>query len=446
MATYEQMQKMNLATRTEYIKSIQDLLVTMEKMVPGEAPRAPASKDKKTSALEESILREINFFMSVIVGRAEAEGGSGDLARVEGRVKRDTRYQTEGSTACIAAGWPSWTGQMEETPKRVCLFPMESRAPVSSSQKKEVCANPSHRVCNPAIFGYDKNTNNNLCVPESNTATWECTQKSNAGLVAKEFEDQLKEAKSKIKQSDRKEAWDQFRQSTIDSINLLRKICMSEDLKNEPKKIQDDQEKTCKALAERLDHVRKYSCDEPQFKIAHPEICNGNDGVAGPVQPPCECTGQQPTQAVSSAAVLPTSPTTPSNSCVVTPPPTVLPSAAGGSHTPTRQVPHSSGESPSGCFEAGEQSSTESTSTCNGGTCVQDSGSRSERSTRRSGESFWSQWKPWLIFGGIMLAGYFLMDWAWKDASRAAVDRLPQTPQPPVTVPPPPPFGGIDGG
>lgn len=50
------------------------------------------------------------------------------------------------------------------------------------------------------------------------------------------------------------------------------------------------------------------------------------------------------------------------------------------------------------------------------------------------------------MLGGVVLAGYFVMDWAWKQADRAAEERVPPTAQPPVTVPAVPPFGGVDTG
>jgi hypothetical protein len=395
MATYEQMQKMNLATRTEYIKSIQDLLVTMEKMVPGEAPRAPASKDKKTSALEESILREINFFMSVIVGRAEADGSDG------------------GGQACIAAGYRSTVG-MDSQGRTVCKFPPHSR---------NCGGNSSKVMCNPVIFGTTASSDPR-CVDMDKTATMKCKNETDVGPMAEEFTQQLNSAKKKEREA-READWEEARKGIEEEIKKLQEVCNS---RFSIAEIQSDQAQTCVQLSARLARVQDYSCTNDQFKIAHREICEGANGggVVGPTQPSCECTRQQPTQR----------PTTDlKSSCVVEREP---------------EGPTPAGERVGRCIEAGDRRPAavggcgdDTNHNCSPGG---DSGAGTSFTRPEKKESAWAKWKPWLIFGGIMLAGYFLMDWAWKDASRAAVDRLPQTPQPPVTVPPPPPFGGIDGG
>lgn len=454
MATFDQMQKMNLATRTEYIKSIQDLLVTMEKMVPGEAPRAPASKGKKTSSLDESVLREINFFMSVIVGRAEADGGPG--------------FSSQG---CVAAGWPAEIGQ-NSSGRTVCRFPAVSRDRCSAGTVR----------CNPDIFGSAG------CVSEANDATAQCNMKADEKQMAMEFSGAVAEAKAQRDQAAKEASWNQFRQRIEGQIAELQAVCNSQFSISE---ISMDQAQTCEQMSARLSRVQSYSCANSEFKTAHAEICESPaaGGVAGPTPPHCECPGQEAPAPAPPAAGLPPSPTTPDNSCIVTPPPAVIPPTAGATRPPTAQVP-SSQQRKGGCIESGEQGVTESTLTCNeqthpetrqprcpsgqasascqvgsgpkrfrcqdpvrGGTDTslvdgggQESGSRSERSSGRSGESAWAKWKPWLMLGGVVLAGYFVMDWAWKQADRAAEQRIPPTPQPPVTVPAVPPFGGVDTG
>lgn len=440
MATYDQMKKMNLATRTEYIKGIQDLLVTMEKMVPGEASRAPASKGKKTSSLDESVLREINFFMSVIVGRAEADGGAGQ--------------------ACVAAGYAS------TIQSGVCKF-----KDISGCSASQV-------LCNPKIFGRPDSGSQGFCVGANNTATAECQKQSKQKDVAKEFDEQLSTA---VADENKKANWDQFRNSVVSELTTLQDICNSNRGQYDSSKVNQDQENTCTEINTRLARINQYTCSaegesQNAFTKAHPQICNATSTGAG-VQAPvsdCRCveaslTVGEPERGVCDAS----GGSTGLHEEAFRSPPTGL----GARQTPTAEpCSYESGERRDGAY-TGEYcvgfDLTERPRSCPAGERViscseigrpekyrcgdppgravdsqsRDSASREgSQQSNRSNNSGTSSWKNWLMIGGIVLAGFFVMDWAWKDATQSVVDRVPPTPQPPVTVPPPPPFGGIDGG
>jgi hypothetical protein len=258
-----QIAELTIADRQQYIKDIRNLMDAVEKV---RNEKLGQQKPVKTSSYE------VDQFWGLILERAQAS------------------WSYVGQP-CMVAGFPSRTDSVKtgrDAGKIVCSF---ERVP----ERANSCGY-GQISCNPAFYGTSE-SGQNFCVSQKNDATSQCNFKS-ADSVRKMASEFNPDKSGRVASQ-----WDSDRQAIENELARAIETCRANASSLvEPARggLKADQDATCGELEKRLQRITTYSCEPANvsnaFFEAYKDWCTptrqaGNTGHDQ--TPPADCTDHQ---------------------------------------------------------------------------------------------------------------------------------------------------------